>query len=334
MKMKNVLKKFQILLLSVFLLLGSSSVIAKEQSYNIVNNKYVLSNYCFPGSDLIHPIQDYQSQNNETTIDLPDNTEKSSNWAGYIVTPASESDSYTSISGSWTVPSISSNNENTVAAQWIGLGGIDSSDLLQMGTMEELENGQPVAVVFWEQLPDVAQNIMTIPINSTISVNIYNSSGYTWNLTFTVTTPSAEVKTQTISTTLDSSYAEGIGTSAEWISEDPSDVYGQLVPLANTDVVKYESAKVNGNSLSDSSNTICPVAMESSSGNIVIYPSSLGVDGESFTTTTAVSNGNSNNRPDNNQNYVPNFRHRFNNTPPGQRRIDNLSGRFHFQKSP
>lgn len=329
MKVKNMFKKFQILLLSVLLLLGSSSVIAKERSYNIVNNKYVLSNYCFPGPNLIHPIQDYQSENSETTVELPDNTEKSSNWAGYIVTPASKSDSYTSISGSWTVPSISSNNENAVAAQWIGLGGVDSSDLLQMGTMEQLENGQPVAVVFWEQLPDVAQNIMTIPINSTISVNIYNSSGSTWNLTFTATTPSGEIKTQTISTTLDSSYAEGIGTSAEWISEDPSDVYGKLVPLANTDVVKYESAKVNGNSLSDSSNTIRPVAMESSSGNIVIYPSSLGSDGESFTTTTAVSNSNLNNGPS----IDPNFRRRFNNTPPRQRHIDNLSSQFHSEES-
>ncbi|WP_333887028.1 G1 family glutamic endopeptidase [Clostridium sp.] len=333
MKTKSIFRKFQILLVSIFLILGGSSVIAKGQPYNIANNKYVLSNYCFPGPNLIHPIPDYQSQNNETTVELPDNTETSSNWAGYIVTPASEGEGYTSISGSWTVPNISSTNENAVAAQWIGLGGVDSSDLLQMGTMEQLENGQPVAVVFWEQLPDVAQNIMTIPINSTISVNIYNSSGSTWNLTFTATTPSGEVKTKTISTTLDSSYAEGIGTSAEWISEDPSDVYGNLVPLANTDIVKYESAKVNGNSLSDSSNTIRPVAMESSSGNIVIYPSSLGSDGESFTATTAVSGNKSNSRPNSNQNYTPNVRHRFDNIPPRQRHIDNLSGQFHSEES-
>ena len=88
---------------------------------------------------------------------------------------------------------------------------------------------------FGEKLPDVAQNVMSIPIGSTISVNISEPTGSnsTWNLTFTSTSPNGTTQTKTISTTLDSSYAQGIGTSAEWISEDPSNVNGQLVPLAN-----------------------------------------------------------------------------------------------------
>lgn len=328
--MKNTFKKLQILLLSILLLLGSTSVIAKEQPRNTANNNYVLSNYQFPRHRLIYPSKNYELKSNSTSITLPDNTEKSSNWSGYIVTPTSKSDSYTSISGSWTVPNISSNNKNAVAAQWIGLGGVDSSDLLQMGTMEEIENGQPVTVVFWEQLPDVAQNIITIPIGSTVSVSISNSSDSTWNLTFSATTPSGEVETKTISTTLDSSYAEGIGTSAEWISEDPSDEYGELVPLAKTDLVKYESAKVNDSSLNTSSNTIRPVAMESSSGNIIIYPSSLGSDGESFTTTTVTSDSTSNSGS-NNYTRDPRSRRRLDNPP--TRHIINPNTRFQSQES-
>ncbi|AGK95790.1 G1 family glutamic endopeptidase [Clostridium pasteurianum] len=229
-----------------------------------------------------------QPQNNITTTSLPNNTEGSSNWSGYIATPTSNS-GYTSISGSWTVPNISESQRNAVAAQWIGLGGVNSTDLLQMGTMEQIENGQPMAEVFWEQLPDVSQNVMSVPIGSIINVSISNSSSSSsiWNLTFTVRTPGGKTQTQTIPVTLDSSYAQGIGTSAEWISEDPSNQNSQLIPLANMGIVKYQSALVNGQPLNALGNNVQPVAMVSSNGTVMISPSELGTDGESFTTTTS-----------------------------------------------
>ena len=271
--MKNILKRLQILLLALFMILGSvpGPVIAKEQFNNGIT---------------IHSIQDYQQRGAVNTANLPSNTEKSGNWAGYISVPMSKGSSYTSISGSWTVPGISSSRQSASAAQWIGLGGVNSEDLLQIGTIEEIKNGQPTAEVFWEKLPYAAQNILSIPMGSVINVSISKVSDSTWNLTFTAAEPDGKVETKTISTELDSSYEQGIGTSAEWISEDPSNQYNQLLPLANTDTVKYQSAKVNENSLKNSSNNVHPVAMISGSGNIAIYPSEIGTDGESFTTTT------------------------------------------------
>lgn len=302
--MKSILKKLQVLLLALFMASGgiSGSVIAAEQSSSAANDNYILSNY-HSRHDIGQPIHQNQSQGTINTVNLPANTEKSGNWAGYIATPASQDDAYTSVSGSWTVPNISSSQQNALAAQWIGLGGVNSEDLLQMGTIEEIENGQPVANVFWEKLPDASQNVMSIPIGSTISVTISRASDSTWNLTFTATTPEGETIGKTISTTLDSSYEQGIGTSAEWISEDPSNQYNQLLPLANTDTVKYQSAKANGNSLNDSSNEVHPVAMVSENGSIAIYPSEIGTDGESFTATT-------NSTSTGNISRIPNFRHR------------------------
>lgn len=231
--------------------------------------------------------ENQQSQNTITTTNLPYNTQGSGNWAGYIATPTSNN-SYTSISGSWTVPNISAGQGNdAVAAQWIGLGGVNSTDLLQMGTIEQIVNGQPMAEVFWEKLPDVSQNVMSVPIGSTINVSISNSSSSTWNLTFTVRTTDGKTQTQTIPVTLDASYAQGMGTSAEWISEDPSDQNSQLIPLADMGVVTYQSALVNGQPLNASGNDVQPVAMVSSDGNVMISPSELGADGESFTTTTS-----------------------------------------------
>lgn len=295
--MKAILKKALIVCLAVIVGLGTTSVINKIPVQHLTNNQYVL----FRNSShdkLIRSPYDKNAQDNSTKISLPENTQESSNWAGYIVTPTS-STGYTSVSGSWTVPNISATQQNAVAAQWIGLGGVNSSDLLQMGTIEQIENGQPTAEVFWEKLPDVAQSVLSVPIGSTINVNISpsSSSSLTWNLTFTVTMSSGETQTQTISTTLDSSYVQGIGTSAEWISEDPSNANGQLYPLANMGTVKYQTAMVDGQPINVSGNNVEPVAMVSSNKTILISPSTLSTDGQSFTTTSSNStNSTSNHR--------------------------------------
>ena len=287
--MKTILKRIQILSLSVLVGLGTSSIINGVSFKNTTNKQYILSRY-FPKQYLVHPNRSQKSKNIVAATSISGNTEDSSNWGGYVVTPTSGV-SYTSVSGSWTIPNISVTRQDAVAAQWIGLGGVNSADLLQMGTMEQMNNGQPMAEIFWEKLPDVAQNVLSVPIGSTINVNISNSStsSSTWNLTFTVNTPDGQKQTQTISTTLNSSYAQGIGTSAEWISEDPSDQNNQLVPLANMGTVTYQSAMVNGEPINVSSNTVQPIAMISSNGTSIISPSALGTDGESFTTSTNTS---------------------------------------------
>lgn len=230
------------------------------------------------------PVQRSQQQTTQA-INLPANTQGSSNWAGYIAAPASTKNSYTSVSGSWTVPNITASRQNAAAAQWIGLGGVSSNDLLQMGTIEDIENGQPVAHVFWEKLPAAAQYVTTVPIGSTINARITPSadSDLTWDLTYTV---NGKTLSKTIpAVPLDSFYAQGIGTSAEWISEDPSNENNQLIPLANMGTVSYTSALVNDEPLNSKENNIQPVAMVSNNRNILIAPSRLGNDGKSFTTS-------------------------------------------------
>lgn len=282
--MITILKRIQILSFAALVGLGTTSFFNKVTVQHPANSQYVLSRY-FPHRKLIRSPQGQKSQDATTSTSLPANTQESSNWGGYIVTPTSNT-GYNSVSGSWTVPNISASNQNAVAAQWIGLGGVSSSDLLQMGTVEQMENGQPTAEVFWELLPADAQNVMSVPIGSTINVSISSSSSSTWNLTFTASSPDGQAQTKTVSTTLDSSYAQGIGTSAEWISEDPSDENGQLVPLANMGTVNYQSAKVDSEPINASGNNVEPVAMISSRRTISISPSALGTDGESFTTTS------------------------------------------------
>jgi hypothetical protein len=235
-----------------------------------------------------------QGQARADRISLPAGTQGSGNWAGYIVTPASGNGGYTSVSGSWSVPNITG-SRNSVAAQWIGLGGVSTHDLLQMGTMEQMQNGQPVAVVFWEQLPDPAQIVMTIPIGSTIDASISKSASRaqdsTWDIKFTVHTPNGKTQTKTIPVQLDSEYAQAIGTSAEWISEDPSRETGRLFPLANAGTVTFHSTLANGQPINAAGNQVQPVAMVSNYGDVLIAPSDLSPDGQSFSTTTLATIG-------------------------------------------
>ena len=301
-------KKILAAIAALFMLSQASlTVYGAPKSNNINAKQFVLSrNYgrwssfrggssaWSTGRNSNYPTQNQRSQRTSTQQSLPANTESSTNWGGYIDTPTGGK-SYNSVSGSWTVPNITTRNQDAVASQWIGLGGVNSNDLLQMGTMETLENGQPTAEVFWEQLPSVAQNIMTVQIGSSVSANISpdKTTANTWDLTVNVTEPNGQTQTQTVTTTLNASYAQGIGTSTEWISENPSDVNNNLVPLANMGTVKYQSATANGQPINASGNNVVPVAMVSSTGTIAIAPSALGSDGESFSTTTSSSNSTS-----------------------------------------
>jgi hypothetical protein len=218
-------------------------------------------------------------------IELPKGTEGSTNWAGYVTTSSTGSPKYTSVTGSWTVPKVSG-TPTSLGSQWIGLGGVTSSDLLQMGTIEQLQGHREVATLFWEKLPASAQNLVTVPVGSKVAASISTKGGSNWSLDFRVVEPSGRILKKHISVSLNSDYVAGIGTSAEWISEDPSDQNGRLYPLASTGVVKFTQTEANGKPISSSANQVHPVALVTSSGQVRIAPSALSSGGTSFSTVS------------------------------------------------
>ncbi|MCY0907448.1 MAG: G1 family endopeptidase [Sulfobacillus thermotolerans] len=165
--------------------------------------------------------------------------QSSQNWAGYVVS----SGQYRSVSATWTVPAIQ--NGSGVAAQWVGLGGVKSQDLLQTGTIEQQNsNGAVTAQVFVEELPQHAQDIMTVPIGSTISASIEPVSSDQWDLTITAV-HQGQTQTKTVPMTVSAAYAAGMETSAEWIFEDPANTTGNLYPLATTKKVTFSKVQAN-----------------------------------------------------------------------------------------
>ncbi|MGA8296249.1 MAG: G1 family glutamic endopeptidase [Acidimicrobiales bacterium] len=61
----------------------------------------------------------------------------STNWSGYAATSSTP---YTSVSGQWTVPTVTGPN-GSYSAAWVGIDGYSNSDLIQTGTEQDYSNG-------------------------------------------------------------------------------------------------------------------------------------------------------------------------------------------------
>ncbi|PWI58409.1 G1 family glutamic endopeptidase [Sulfoacidibacillus thermotolerans] len=210
----------------------------------------------------------------------------SQNWAGYVVQPSSLANGESSVTGSWTVPAISG-NPNGNDAQWIGLGGVSSHDLLQMGTVEQMQNGQQTSYVFWEKLPHAADEMLPISPGDQISAKIIPIGSNTWRLTAIVTPRQGQPYAKSIVVSLSSSYVSGIETSAEWISEDPSNQNHNLLPLGNMGTITYRNATVNGQPIASPGNEVEPLEMVGTYGTPEMMPTKLSANGESFRTVMA-----------------------------------------------
>ena len=146
----------------------------------------------------------------QTTVSTSNTTD---NWAGYVSTGGT----YTGITGSWIVPSVSATSDSTAAdATWIGIGGDTSSDLIQVGTQDMMSAGQQTTGTFYERLPDTAVSIPTVSVNAgdTINASITEVSTGEWKISITDVTNGQSF---TNSVAYNSSES-----SAEWIQEAPS----------------------------------------------------------------------------------------------------------------
>jgi hypothetical protein len=171
-------------------------------------------------------------------------TVTSTNWSGYaaetnLSTPASNA--VTSVSGSWTVPTVTGKT-NAFSSVWVGIDGYSSSSVEQLGTEQDTsKSGAATYYAWWEMYPNPSVQItsMTISPGNSISASVtYSSSGFTLQIT-------DNTNHQSFSTTQTSTTA--VRSSAEWIVEAPSSFSGVL-PLANfgTANISGAQATING----------------------------------------------------------------------------------------
>jgi len=199
----------------------------------------------------------------------------SHNWSGYAATGGS----YTAVTGTWTVPQLAPTGAPGVGATWVGIGGVNSRDLIQAGTQDvSAGNGQSQFQAWIEMLPAPSQQVplAVAPGDSvTVSITQQSAGSGTWQIAFKNNTSG-----QTYQTTVH--YASSL-SSAEWIEEAPSGPNG-IVPLDNFGSVAFSSASAvqNGQTVDLSQAGAQPITMLNGSSQPLAVPSAIGSDGSSF----------------------------------------------------
>ncbi|MEI7683280.1 MAG: G1 family glutamic endopeptidase [Candidatus Saccharibacteria bacterium] len=203
----------------------------------------------------------------------------STNWSGYLTANGI----YTRVSGSWVVPTVTGNGRTSSAdATWVGIGGVSSSDLIQVGTSNIVAaSGRVTTSAFYELLPNFAQTIISLVISpgDSISASVVETSAGQWVITITDNTTS-----QTFSQNV--AYPSS-HSSAEWIQEDPSYGNGKLIPLDIFGTVTFTNGMATSNGVSANilGNNSQLITLVSSAGIPLATTSPIKGGGASFSVT-------------------------------------------------
>jgi hypothetical protein len=200
----------------------------------------------------------------------------STNWSGYMASDGS----FTGISGSWVAPTPTGTLGKTTAdATWIGIGGVTSNDLIQVGTQNTVSvNGTVTTGGFYELLPGVSQVIpnVTVAPGDSLSASLTQTSAGAWLISLTDTT-NGETFTDNVT------YTSSL-SSAEWIEEDPSYSNNRLIPFDNYGSVSFSRGATmeNGSDVTMSASVAQEITMVNASNQPISTPSTLNSDGKSF----------------------------------------------------
>jgi len=199
----------------------------------------------------------------------------SSNWSGYVATGGT----YTSVTGTWTVPQVSTTTAGADAT-WVGIGGVSASDLIQAGTQATVTGSGVVEYEAWtETLPQSTRRVpLQVRAGDSVTVTLSEDSSAQWLIVMVNNTTH-----ETYRTTLRYTSSR---SSAEWIEEAPSAGRG-LVPLDDFGTVRFtaSSAVRDGQSLSLAALGARSVAMINGAQQTIAAPTALDASGAGFGVT-------------------------------------------------
>ena len=214
-------------------------------------------------------------------LPLHGGTTSSLNWSGYAVTPGS---GVTGVTSAFKVPSAGLDPPG-FAATWAGIGGYNTSDLIQAGVEEDSLPGNPLLgnqyQAWYELLPASETPISnctgdancTVTPGDRVTVDIHNVSGNTWSISLTDAGKWSWSKNVTYSSS---------ESSAEWILEAPT-LVAQTV-RANVGTVAFGPTSTY--TAGGTTHTIAagnPTQIDLGTGVVnEATPSALASDGQSF----------------------------------------------------
>jgi hypothetical protein len=201
----------------------------------------------------------------------------SANWSGYAATGGT----FTAVNGTWTVPQFTPDSPAGADAAWVGIGGVNTTDLIQAGTQQTVSGSGSTQYQAWvETLPQASHPVpLAVHSGDSVSVSITQQpqAQDQWLVAFTNNTTG-----QTYQVT--EHYTSSM-SSVEWIQEAPSANRGRQIPLDNFGTIDFSagSATRNGQTVSIASAGAQAITMVSRGGQQLAKPSALGADGASFT---------------------------------------------------
>jgi hypothetical protein len=208
--------------------------------------------------------------------DPAEDVSQSRNWAGY----AASGGTFTAVSGTWTVPSVSAGRTAAGDATWVGIGGVSSRDLIQAGTDATVQSGRVRYTAWIELLPQAAIPVpLVVSAGDTVSVAITEQSSDTWQILIRNTTTGQSYQKRV-------AYASS-HSSAEWVEEAPAVGQRTLLPLDNFGTIRFTDATTveDGQTHSIAQAGGQAITMSSRTGQPAAQPSALGDDGASFSVT-------------------------------------------------
>jgi hypothetical protein len=203
------------------------------------------------------------------------------NWSGYADLPAA-GQRVTSVTGNWIVPTAQLLPPG-FSASWTGIGGYNSSDLIQAGTSADALPVTGSQYYAWYEILPAAETPITncsgdaactVHPGDAVTVSITSQGGSQWSISM------ADKGHWTWSTTL--SYGSTF-SSAEWILEAPTLVVQTII--ANVGTATFDPG--NTFALDGATKTIAqgnPISIRLSPGGPIAeaIPSVLDSDGDGF----------------------------------------------------
>lgn len=197
----------------------------------------------------------------------------SRNWSGYVTAGQG---TYTSVTGTWTIARPDPKTPG-IDATWVGIGGADTTDLIQAGTEATVNGDGTVSYDAWtETLPQSTRTVgLTVDPGDTVTVTITEQSAGLWLVEIKNATTG---KAYTTTTRYSSSKS-----SAEWIEEAPSLGRG-IAPLDSFGTVRFSAAStvVEGRREDLQAAGAKAVTMTNGASQPLAIPTAIGADGASF----------------------------------------------------
>jgi hypothetical protein len=267
---------------------GSTDQRTDRNEYTLVqqNGAWKIQSDTQPDTQVINPAT--PGQTDTTQPGTPASiSSRSSNWSGYVANGGT----FTSVTATWVVPQVAA-SAGGADATWVGIGGLNSRDLIQAGTQASVGGGSVTYEAWVEMLPQSSRTVsLSVNPGDSVTTTISQDPSGEWTISIKNNTTG-----RSYSATVQYSSSN---SSAEWVQEAPSAGRG-LVPLDDFGTLKFTAASAvrDGKSMNLSQLGARAISMINGQGQVIAQPSQIDADGSSFTVTrtsaTSTSGGGTN----------------------------------------